>query len=368
MVVARPDVHGLYLLNPTASEIWLQSRSGKSPEAAAFHLTSVFGIDFETAFRDVNVTLQWWGKTIFAESTSEEEESSFCLPNTSEETIIDCRLHGRAFRIVLSSKELAAEIAPRVECLRVPERVTPDITFRLGHTSRSIFIFRDDELVSVQDHPADARVILLNEIVRSSVSANDFLTVFHAGAVGSESRCVIFPAQTEYGKTTLAAILLASGFTFFADDSVAIWREGLSIATMPFPLTIREGSWSVVASHLPELHDVPIDHRYGEQVKFLYPEVKAENRSTKACAIVFTRWDRGAKTTVSSLTTFEALLRLRDSGFWLAHDFDAIGVFLDWLQRLPVYEITYSDVGDAVAFMRKLLVSEMCYQPADLKH
>jgi hypothetical protein len=353
-LLARPDIKGLFCLNPTALEIWCQFRSGASPETTAGYLASAFGISFEVALGDVRATVDNWQQTLLAESTPGDAAFPAPCPPVDREIAIDCRLYGRPFRVLLSSRDLLDEIAPRLESLRVPSLDSPEITFRLVHTDMCVYIFRDDELVSVQEHPTYARVTLLQEIARFT-SGREFLAILHAGACGSESKCVIFPAATQSGKTTLAAVLRGAGLTLYADDSVALDRQSLKVPAMPFGLMVREGSWPVISARFPGFENLPTYNRYGQNVKFLQPSGAVSNSAAQACAIVFSGWEPDAMTSISRLTSFDALVRLKESGFWLAHDRQSIQKFLDWLQQLPIYEMLYSDVDEAVGSVKELL-------------
>jgi hypothetical protein len=195
---------------------------------------------------------------------------------------------------------------------------------------------------------------LLQEIARLSTSRRDFLAILHAGACGSESKCVVFPASTHAGKTTLAAALCGAGLVFYADDSVALDRENLQVSAMPFALMVREGSWPAIGPRFPGFENLPAYDRYGENVKFMAAGTEAVSPAP-ACAIVFSRWEAATVSSITPLTSFDALVRLKDSGFWLAHDRNSIRTFLDWLQQLPIYEMVYSDVDEAAAFVKELL-------------
>jgi len=363
-VVARPDFKGLFLVNPTALEIWRNLRAGATAEATATRLSSTFGIPVDIALRDVKCSIQTWQEVIFAARLSPGPVSlPERIPLPEDEIAFDCSLRGTSFRILLSSSDLAGEIIPRLESLQDRSLASPDVTLRLVHSNDQIFVSRvwgvgHEEFLSVQDHPTYARIVLLNEIARLAGPRQHFLALLHAGACGSDSKCLIFPAATHSGKSTLAAVLMASGLTMYADDSVALHPDNLTVAPMPFALMIREGSWPVVSAHFPMLRNLPTHHRYGETVKFLPPANPAPNTHAQACAVIFSRWEANAVSRTQRLTTFDALLRLQESGFWVAHTRPSIQKFLDWLARLPVFDLVYSDVDDAVAFITDLLQKE----------
>jgi len=357
-VVVRSDVQALFLLNSTALGIWGQLRNGASPGGIARHLAFAYGISFDIALHDVRAAIQTWQEGLLSFSVPKVPPQADHISSSNAEIAFDCRLHGTSFRILLSSSDLADEIVPRLESLRVTVLDSPDITFRLVHAENRVYITRDDELLTVEDHPTYARIVLLNEIARLSEANREFLAILHAGACGSESNCLIFPAATHSGKTTLAATLMASGLMLYADDSVALRRADRQVTPMPFALMIREGSWPIISERFPAFESLPIYERYGETVKFLQPRHDIPLSPAPCGGVVFSQWKAGVKTSSKPLTTFDALLRLKDSGFWLAHDREGIRTFLEWLERLPVFELVYSDIDDAVLFLKDRLTTQ----------
>ena len=164
---------------------------------------------------------------------------------------------------------------------------------------------------------------------------------------------MVFPAASHSGKTTLAAVLMQSGLTFYADDSVALEKETLEIPAMPFGLAIREGSWPLLAERFPGFGQLPVIERFGQQIRFIYPSITQTSAATSA--IVFTRYEPDAALSIQPLSTMEALIRLKESGFWVEHKRESIQTFLVWIESLPCYEMTYADVDAARQFILSLL-------------
>jgi hypothetical protein len=52
---------------------------------------------------------------------------------------------------------------------------------------------------------------------------------------------------------------------------------------------------------------------------------------------------------------FEALMALRQGGFWVAHDRESIAEFLAWIGQLDTYRLTYSLLDQASDTVRGLL-------------
>jgi hypothetical protein len=358
LVLARPDVSGLYILSPSARLIWdILKTEVQFPELVR-EFASTYGISAKLAEHDIKRTLDDWRSGLLSEQRAPSATSAAHKELASSSVDIFARdyfIQGKNVRVILQTAELAEEIAPRLESLP-PAPSVPDFVFRVVEDPDGFRIFCDACCVGSEQGLTAARGVLLQEIVRRCRD-RDCLAIFHAGACGSGSRCAVFPAGTQSGKTTLAAVLMKMGWTFYSDDSVLLERDTLSVPAMPFALMVREGSWNVLAPRFPELQDAPIVSRYGQRVRFLPPAgTKQDGHCAQVGAIVFVRFGPDAANELSTLDPLQTLLRLQDSGFWVAHDEQSIRAFLAWVQSTPSFTLNYSDVDQAAAIIRRLIV------------
>ncbi len=123
----------------------------------------------------------------------------------------------------------------------------------------------------------------------------------------------------------------------------------------PFSLMVREGSWPVLMPRFPELAGARVISHSGTDVRFLAPRWNGEAASASVSAIVFSRYEPGSVTQLEPLETFETLLRLQESGFWVEHERESVAEFLKWLASKPSYSLSYSDMDEAVERCRSLL-------------
>jgi hypothetical protein len=357
LVLARPDVSGLYILSPSSRLIWDIFKTEVPFRELVEEFASTYGIPSELAEQDVTRTLDAWRSGLLSQpKLSSPSPAPRDVPACSSPDFFsqDYLVQGKNVRVILQTSEIAEEIAPRLESLPHAPSV-PDFTFRVVEGQDGFCIFRDECWVASEEGVTAARGVLLQEIVRSC-RARDCLAVFHAGACGSNSRCAIFPAGTQSGKTTLAAVLMKMGLTFYSDDSVLLERYTLSVPAMPFALMVREGSWDLLSPRFPELQDAPVVSRYGQQVRFLRPVgMKQDGHCEQVGAIVFVRYEPDAANEISSLDPLQTLLRLQESGFWVAHDEQSIGDFLTWIRSTAAFTLNYSDVDHAASIIRRLV-------------
>jgi coenzyme PQQ synthesis protein D (PqqD) len=358
LVLARPEVSGLYILSPSARLIWDILKTGLPHAELVREFASSCHIPLEIAARDVTRTLDEWRSGLLSQqrSSSSRIAAAEVLPSSSVDFFArDYFVQGTNVRLILQTSELAEEIAPRLEPLTCAPSA-PDFTFRVAEDKDGFRIFCNDFCVASEESITAARGVLLQEIVRRCRD-RDCLAIFHAGACGSNSRCVVFPAGTLSGKTTLAAVLMKMGLTFYSDDSVLLERDTLSVPAMPFSLMVREGSWEVLSPRFPELQDAPIISRYGQRTRFLRPVgTKQDGHCQQVRAIVFVRYQRDAANEISTLDPLQTLLRLQESGFWVAHDEQSIRAFLAWIQSTASFAMSYSDVDHAASIIHRLIV------------
>jgi hypothetical protein len=344
------------LLNSSAAFIWEKLRLGLAPDQIGFSLAEAYRLSEEIAQRDVLATLRQWDDLLAPRGASQSVWPE-AAPVSRQKARSSYCWKGVSFHVDLDSAELEAEIRPRLSELQV-EQGAPEFTLCLTTNEDEIRLHYlskhgDCEMVGSEVGISAARAILLQEIVRRANGAADWLAILHAGACGNESSCVIFPAASHSGKSTLAAVLMQRGLTFYSDDSVALQKDSFRIPCMPFGLAIREGSWDLIESRFPDFLRTPVENRFGERIRFLHP--KPHGNLARAVAIVFTEYRPGAGFSLQCLNTLETLLRLQDSGFWVDPHQEEIGSFLVWLQSLPGYQLTYDDVDQVSEWISSFL-------------
>jgi hypothetical protein len=350
-VLVVPGFDGLYLMNPSAAFIWQKLRLGVASDQIGLSLAEAYCIPTGRAHSDVLSAIQQWD-ACFDRQTGNPPSYRPTTCGRERETVTHYSWNGFHFTIELDSFELEAEIHPRLEKLLAPSS-EPAFGFRLTTAEDAIHIHSGAEYIGTECHVSAARAILLQEIVRRAQGSRQWLSILHAGACGDDSTCVIFPAESHSGKSTLAAVLMHRGLTFYADDSVAIEKGTLQIPCMPFGLAIREGSWSLISERFPGFLNSPVLNRFGENIRFLYPS-SHEDRGD-AASMVFSTYRLGAPFSTRRLNTLETLLRLQESGFWVEPQRESVESFLAWLESLPCYELTYDDVDQAGDFISRLL-------------
>jgi Coenzyme PQQ synthesis protein D (PqqD) len=354
-VLARPDVHSLFILNRTAAALWSYIESGCSYTEAASRFADEYCIPLAKAQQDLDATLDAWSHHLLRPVADSPVLSSnaLALPAVWHSTETYC-INGRGIRVSVNGQELGEEISPRLESLQSADIGEPDLEFYVWSEGGRVHLWHSGELVSSEENPNAIRAILLQEMVRRTERGREWLGILHAGACGNDDHCVLLAGASYSGKTTLSAALMGSGLKLYCDDSAAIGKYNYAVSPMPFRMMVREGSWQVLAARFPELISSPAFERYGQQVRFLSPgPAQVATSATVARSLFFISYSPGEKISLRPILPIEALIRLRDSGFWVRHERAEISHFLGWLQGLPAFVLTYSDLDEAVKKIRE---------------
>jgi hypothetical protein len=358
LVLARPEIPGLFLLNPTSKQIWFAYEQGVPFHSLAQQFAVEFNISVSQAAHDIHATLDNWSEVLLSRDMSGEESDAnlpnFSVTNLKPSFAAQYRLNEKWLRLEISDEEFVEEMLPRLAHLPSDDQ-PPAATFQIARIDGQLKLFRDGNFFAEESESSAARALLLQELARAAQPAADWLTILHAGACGNESACVVMPADTNVGKTTLTAALMHSGLRYLSDDSAAVDRHTMRVAPMPFALMVREGSWRVLATRFPGLASAPIFERNGWRVRFLAPLDNDLSSGVPAKCLLFIKFEPGAATSLEPVTPFESLLRLQKSGFWVAHDRESIAAFLSWIQSIPAYQAVYSDLDEATALVHRLL-------------
>jgi hypothetical protein len=97
--------------------------------------------------------------------------------------------------------------------------------------------------------------------------------------------------------------------------------------------------------------------RYGQRIRFLRPVgMKQDGYCEQVGAIIFVRYQRDAANEITTLDPLQALLRLQESGFWVAHDEQSIRAFLAWIGSTASFALSYSDVDHAASIIHRLIL------------
>jgi hypothetical protein len=349
LVLARPDVHGLYFLNSAARLLWKVLSQGGSPEAAVHRFVKRFGIPADVARQDIEATQIAWSKNLLASADvlapAPETAPPVPIPHASDLSPFHCLVNEVPLQVLLDPGDICDEIGPRLQPVLQTVPLAPQQIFSVIGGDGRAFVFQNGRCIGSEEKISGARAILLQAMVGVDTPA----AILHAGGCGG----ILIAGQSGAGKTTLCAALMGRGLEYHCDDS-AVLDSQFRVASAPFGLMLRQGSWPLIERRIPALKSAAVLHRWGADVRFLAPT--SPQRPAEVNALLFVRYDAAGSTRFDELPVFESLLELQHTGFWVEHKRERIARFLAWLRTVKRFRLHYSRLEEAERIVEGLAV------------
>ncbi len=352
LLLVRRGRRGIYALNQTAAYIWELVQSGASEQEAARELAAAYGIDAGTASRDVGASIRDWRSQGLLGSCASEPISEPASPildaGEGIPSVTRYLMAGVRFTVTLPNEDLSNLVEPRLAPFRRDDSAAEDVALALVPDGANTVILRRNGTAVARESGAGILVALMSEIARICFPGSVCSASLHAAAVGRDGKCVLFAGPSGAGKSTLSAALSCSGFDVLTDDALWLEQHSVDVLGLPLALKLREGSWPVLLGRFPEIPTLQEFRRKGQTVKYLCLRHPGEPARAAGTALVFAHFDPRHSALLRPVSAFDSLVGLQNSGFWVEDDEEAIRTFLHWLDRIPKFDLRWSD-GNAVA-------------------
>jgi hypothetical protein len=349
----------LVAYNSTAHQVWSALAEGRTPADAASALAASFGLDPDEASRHVeSIVAHWSHEGLLAPGSRPDSapEATNQKPMPSTPASWAARWACRFSNHVV---EFAVEDARRASFLRQPfsplevESGAPDIHI---DTRIEVRALDDDTSVVLRDGRESCRIAglaglkegLHQTLIEFMWPDRPISALMHASAVALHDMGIAFPAPSGSGKSTLVAHLIAKGFAYLADDLTPLDASGC-LLPWPVPVSVKQGSWSLLDHLHPELRSSPAFKARETQARLFAPRGSWTARPTSLQALIFPKYVRSGRLELDAIRPFEALVRLRESGLWLGYPLteERVRRFLSWLESTPAYTMRYGELADA---------------------
>jgi hypothetical protein len=187
----------------------------------------------------------------------------------------------------------------------------------------------------------------------------EWLAMIHGGAIARGGAGFAIPGACGSGKTTLIAYLLANkGYTYIADDLIALAVPDGRIMPWPMPLNPKEGSWELLSESYRDLPNAPRHPTNLGDARRILPRPDAWDVDPAPLrGFIFPRYVEGAKAELTRLTPFQALERLLGDRIWLGYPIteQRVRAFVAWLDDKPAYALVHSHAGAAAELLEDIV-------------
>jgi hypothetical protein len=214
-----------------------------------------------------------------------------------------------------------------------------------------------------RSRPRDGAVLgVIREAAELAYRGRDWLTVCHACAVVDGAHCIVMPAPSGDGKSTLAAALSYAGWNLMSDDVVPVDRWTHQAVSVPIPFNLKPASLAVLSRFDARIDRTPGFERGDGIVHYLVPRTFSEAPPATGYPVrllVYPRYRPGAETTLRPLSHVESFQKLIRSDCMLPLPLEdgLVGELVEWMGSLPAYELVYGILDDACAALAGIRTS-----------
>ncbi|MCG8901128.1 hypothetical protein G1K97_04625 [Tenacibaculum finnmarkense] len=183
----------------------------------------------------------------------------------------------------------------------------------------------------------------------------EWLGVFHASAISNGKESMLFLGDSGNGKSTSLALLQAKDFTCLADDFVPIDAEKKHIYSFPSAISIKKNSLPTLLPMYPELETSAEYNfeRLGKIVRYLVPNNTDYQQHLPCKALIFIKYEKDSDLQVDKISKLKAFEQLVPDS-WLSPIAENADKFMNWFEKLPCYQLTYSDNKKMIDTVHKI--------------
>lgn len=364
-VILRHGLTKLFALNTTGHQLWQALLTNQQPKQIAEQWSNYYGIHQDQALTDIQAALDSWQQqgllgdfptVVEQEPIVSAQPIQFRTPPCPYQQ--DYRLGCFNIRLQTNSREIIELLQITLAPFSTASIPAPQTLFDIVCTDDCYWLCLSGKVLW---HGKEIDTIingLFYELLQVGVREIDWLVALHAGAVSKNDTVIAFSGIGGTGKSTLTAALLSRDFCYWGDDIILIEKDTLLTVPLPAPITVKKGSWNLLAHYFPHLDSLPIYQRLGKQVRYLPPPSSVASNKKPLTHLVFPRVSTEDAMQLRPLTPLDTLQRLLAANSSLAHPIteDRVTQLIDWLNTLSSFELVFSNLEHGMDIIERELL------------
>lgn len=367
LLLISPDRQALFMLNESARIVWETMKAGVGAEDMAALLAEGYGLPVATARAGVEGFLRRWRAEGLVESAPAADQplprsAISPSPRSGPRLRSEFRVEhvyafcGTTFCLRFDETDLGSWMHQLLAHCEMPE-ADPRHALDVVRCGADYILLRDGLEIRRHASAQAAAGAVIGAVCDLSYPGADWLLFMHAAAVASDDGAVVMIGPNGSGKSTLTAALIRSGLDYFADDVVPLDGRTMQIMPVPFAISLKEGSWPVLAALYPALQVLPVHRSGGRRMRHLAPprEHRVQRTGAAVKSLVFPCFQPDQPTALNRLSPLEVLVRLIDGRCPIALDKERLRRTLDWIKTVPSYELRHHNLQEATAEISSLL-------------
>ena len=240
-----------------------------------------------------------------------------------------------------------------------------ETVFDVFYLKKKLYFYKNSTLIDSYEpknyHVLQGNFCMQLLCVIHGKTEKDWLGTIHASTVTNEKEAILVIGKSGKGKSTFTAHAMASGLHLVADDLSPILAKNKHVYAYPGAISIKSGAFESLSKIIPNFEKLPLIFKGEEKgsVKFVVP-YQAENTTPQKnypCQkMVSINYQPESKTALKEIAFSEAMeIFVPDS--WISPEETHAKDFMDWIESLSFYELTYSNTREALEVFSKLFDS-----------
>lgn len=189
----------------------------------------------------------------------------------------------------------------------------------------------------------------------TNTNESEWLATFHASAIANNKEAIMLIGDSGKGKSTLATVLMDSGFYLLSDDFTPMLAYTQNIFPYPAAISIKKKAFDVLETLSDKITYKTFQSPNINKglIRYVAP-LNPKFDSLPCHKIILVNYKQNSKTVLEKIDIKKALNILIPES-WISPIPSHVEIFLNWLEQCVFYELSYSDNTEAVAVLKTIL-------------
>ena len=266
-----------------------------------------------------------------------------------------------ALQINYSHKKVKEILHPQIAHLTSKNSLNKScVVFDVFYADNRLYFYKNASLIDSYEaknyHILQGNFCMQLLCVIHNKSEDDWLGTIHASTVTNDKEAILVIGKSGKGKSTFTAHAMASGLNLVADDFSPILAKNSHVYTYPGAISIKSGAFESLSKKISGFDDLPLIFKGQEKgsVKFVVPFQNPSTRQSYPCQkMVSICYKPNSETELKELSLSKSM-EIFVSDSWISPKETHAKEFMNWMEQLSFYELTYSNTKEAIEVFSKL--------------
>jgi len=239
----------------------------------------------------------------------------------------------------------------------------PQTIFDIFYANNTLYFYKNTVLIDSYEeknyHVLQGNFCMQLLCVLHGKTEGDWLGTIHASTVTNDKEAILVIGKSGRGKSTFTAHAMAAGMNLVADDFSPILAKNKQVYTYPGAISIKSGAFESLSKNIPGFDTLPLIFKGQEKgsVKFVVPFQKDGSKQSYPCKIMVSICYKPQSKTELKEISFSKAMEIFVPDSWISPKEIHAQEFMNWIESLSFFELTYSNTPEALEVFSKLFKS-----------